>query len=152
KTKKYVEIEKTGCNYTLKTDSLDFYRNGMSKNKDCKNRVSSHQTSNEQKIEILHEFKTSCPRLLESCIHYALEMYRSNSGREFFKCKLDHIVNIVDIIGHVIDTCRSSNQNISRDELIEKVLEKLEYRGEIRPNPQETPGEVGLALWVRQNI
>lgn len=151
--KKYEEIKKTGCNYTLQTDSLEFLKNGMSKHVDSKSRVSAHQTSNEKYIEVLHEFQTSCPALLEKCVHYCLEMYRSNGGREFFGCKLDHIKNIVEIIGHVLDSCRSSFEDISREELIQIILEKLEfiYKRETQAvNIKKTEDEI--AHWVTENV
>lgn len=121
---KYFEIEKTGFNYIIRTDSMDFYRVGMTKN--LEKRIKSHQTSNEATIEVLHQFKTSNPRLLESCVHYALQIYRCNSNREFFRCNHQHIQNVMEILGHVLDTCRSSSEEISREELLEKIFEKLE--------------------------
>jgi nucleoid DNA-binding protein len=119
---KYEEVPKTGNNYTLQTDSLTHYRNGMTI-RETKKRVSEHQTSNEEKIVIKHEFATSEPRLLEKMVHCSLP---NKSNGEFFGCKLDHIKNVVDILGHTLDTVKSSSENMTKKEIMEKVHEKLE--------------------------
>jgi len=72
-------------------------------------------------IEVLLDFETSNPDLLEKCVHYILDRYRCNSNREFFDCDVNYIKTILEICGNVIDTLKSTYQHISKEELVEKL-------------------------------
>jgi prophage antirepressor-like protein len=101
KEKTYDEIEKTGHIYVIKTDG----GTKVGKTKDAVNkRIRGLQTGNVNNIEILLDFKTSNPDLLEKCAHYILDRYRCNSNREFFDCDINYIKTIVEICGNVINT------------------------------------------------
>jgi phage anti-repressor protein len=118
KEKTYEEIEKTGHIYVIKTDG----GTKVGKTKDAVNkRIRGLQTGNVNNIEILLDFKTSNPDLLEKCAHYILDRYRCNSNREFFDCDINYIKTIVEICGNTIDTLKSTYQHISNDELVEKL-------------------------------
>jgi hypothetical protein len=53
----------------------------VGKTKDAVNkRIRGLQTGNVNNIEILLDFKTSNPDLLEKCAHYILDRYRCNSN------------------------------------------------------------------------
>jgi len=94
KEKTYEEIEKTGHIYVIKTDG----GTKVGKTKDAVNkRIRGLQTGNVNNIEILLDFKTSNPDLLEKCAHYILDRYRCNSNREFFDCDINYIKTIVEI-------------------------------------------------------
>jgi prophage antirepressor-like protein len=118
KEKTYEEIEKTGHIYVIKTDG----GTKVGKTKDTVNkRIRGLQTGNVNNIEILLDFKTSNPDLLEKCAHYILDRYRCNSNREFFDCDINYIKTIVEICGNVINTLKSTYQHISKDEIVEKL-------------------------------
>ena len=118
KEKTYEEIEKTGHIYVIKTDG----GTKVGKTKDAVNkRIRGLQTGNVNNIEILLDFKTSNPDLLEKCAHYILDRYRCNSNREFFDCDINYIKTIVEICGNVINTLKSTYQHISKGELVEKL-------------------------------
>ena len=118
KEKIYEEIEKSGHIYVIKTDG----GTKVGKTKDAvKKRIKGLQTGNMNDIEMLLDFKTSNADLLEKTVHYILDRYRCNSNREFFDCDIDYIKIVVNVIGNTIDTLKSCYQNISKDELLDKL-------------------------------
>ena len=107
--KTYEAIEKSGHIYVIKTDG----GTKVGKTKDTvTKRIRGLQTGNMNDIEVLLDFETSNPDLLEKCVHYILDRYRCNSNREFFDCDVNYIKNIVEICGNVIDTLKSTYQHI----------------------------------------
>jgi hypothetical protein len=117
KEKVYEEVEKRGFVYVIKTDSYNFYKVGKTKDIVLK-RVKGLQTGNVNNIQILLEFPTSNPDLLERCVHYILDRYRCNSNREFFDCNFEYIQKIIEICGNTIDTLKSTYQNIFNSQSI----------------------------------
>ena len=124
KEKIYEEVEKRGFVYVIKTDSYNFYKVGKTKDFVLK-RVKGLQTGNVNDIQILLEFPTSNPNLLESCVHYILDRYRSNSGREFFDCNFEYIQKIIEICGNTIDTLKSTYQNIFNSQSINGIDKEI---------------------------
>jgi len=124
KEKIYEEVEKRGFVYVVKTDSYTFYKVGRTKDFVLK-RVKGLQTANEVDIQILLKFPTSNPNLLESCVHYILDRYRSNSGREFFDCDFEYIKKIIEICGNTIDTLKSTYQNIFNSGFINNIDKEI---------------------------
>ena len=120
KEKTYEEIEKTGHIYVIKTDAQGSYKVG--KTKDAVNkRIRGLQTGNVDNIQVLLDFKTINPDLLEKNVHYILDRYRCNSNREFFDCDINYIKTVVAICGNILNTLKSTYQHISKDELFEKL-------------------------------
>jgi prophage antirepressor-like protein len=120
KEKVYEEIEKTGHIYVIKTDG----GTKVGKTKDAvTKRIKGLQTGNRNDIEVLLDFKTSNADLLERTVHYILDRYRCNSNREFFDCDIEYIKTIVETIGKVIDTLKSCYQNITKDQILDKLSE-----------------------------
>jgi len=121
KEKTYEEIQKTGSVYALLIDNRIKvgYTTGP-----VKARVQALQTGNVNDIEILMDFPTSNPQLLERIVHYALDRYRSNSNREFFDCNIEHIRRITYLCGTVLDTAKSCYQNITDNEVDVQLKEK----------------------------
>jgi hypothetical protein len=130
KQKTYEDIERTGHIYVIKTDAQGSYKVGKTKDNVTK-RIKGMQTANVNNIEIVLDYPTSNPDLLEKCVHYILDRYRCNSNREFFDCNIEYIKMIVSICGHTIDTLKSTYQHITKDELYSKMnrlgLEIKEY-------------------------
>lgn len=123
----YDEIEKPGHVYVLETDGGI----KVGKTKDpVKKRVKNLQTGNVNDIKILFDYQTCNQDLLEKYVHYILQRYRCNSNREFFDCNVEYIINVIRIAGNVLDTLKSSFENISNDEIFEKMSSKL---NEIHP-------------------
>jgi hypothetical protein len=124
KEKIYEEVEKRGFVYVIKTDSYNFYKVGKTKDF-VLNRVKGLQTGNVYDIQILLEFPTSNPDLLERCVHYILDRYRCNSGREFFDCDFEYIKKIIEICGNTIDTLKSTYQNIFNSQSINGIDKEI---------------------------
>jgi prophage antirepressor-like protein/uncharacterized protein YnzC (UPF0291/DUF896 family) len=124
KSRTYEEIQKTKCVYILSTDKLGIYKCGRTKNS-VERRKNDLQTNCVDTIEILFEYKTNNDILLESIIHYVLDRYRTNSNREHFECNLEYMIMIIEYIGKMIDTCKSTFQTISREEFVDKVNSNL---------------------------
>ena len=101
KEKIYEEIEKTGHVYVIKMDGG--YKVGKTKDAVIK-RVKGMQTANVNNIVIMLDFECSNAYLLEKCVHYILDRYRCNNNREFFDCNVEYIIEIVNIVGSVIDS------------------------------------------------
>lgn len=122
KEKIYEEIEKTGHVYVIKMDGG--YKVGKTKDAVIK-RVKGMQTANVNNIVILLDYECSNADLLEKCVHYILERYRCNNNREFFDCNVDYIIEVVNILGGVIDTLKSMYQHIPIEDMKHKIEEKL---------------------------
>lgn len=152
KEKKYEEIEKNGHVYIIKTDGG--YKVG--KTKDINNRMKGLQTANLKDIEVVLDFRTSNSDLLERTVHYVLDRYRCNSNREFFDCNINHIKNVINIIGSTIDTLKSCYQNISNDELTNKLNEKMctnyNIEGLELINPPLYTYDTDFENWLNENI
>jgi phage anti-repressor protein len=113
KAKTYEQIVINGYIYVIRTDGGI----KVGKTKDIIKRLQSLQTANVNNIEIVMQFPTSNPDILERCVHYILDRYRCNHNREVFDCEVDYIMNIVRICGSTIDTLKSTYQHISPEEL-----------------------------------
>jgi hypothetical protein len=154
KRTKYEEVPKTGSNYTIQTDCIGVYKNGFTE-RELKKRVKEHQTSNAEQIVILHDFRTSEPRLLEKIVHRSLP----NGNGEFFRCDLQHMKNVVDILGHTIDTVKSSSQMMTKEEIMSKIHEKLQIGTETEKTTQkevevieEISDEKKFLNWLHCNV
>jgi len=158
KEKIYEEIEKTGHIYVIKTDG----GTKVGKTKDAvKKRIKGLQTGNMNDIEMLLDFKTSNADLLEKSVHYILDRYRCNSNREFFDCDIDYIKIVVNIIGNTIDTLKSCYQNISKDELLDKLNINLGTNYDIVNNMESVENQqlqppplydTDFENWLNENI
>jgi prophage antirepressor-like protein len=122
KEKVYEEIEKTGHVYVIKMDGG--YKIGKTKDAVIK-RVKGMQTANVNNIIIMLDFECSNADLLEKCVHYILERYRCNNNREFFDCNVEYIIEIVNIVGSIIDSLKSMYEHISIEDMKKKIEEKL---------------------------
>ena len=162
KEKTYEAIEKTGHIYVIKTDAQGSYKVG--KTKDAVNkRIRGLQTGNVNNIEILLDFKTSNPDLLENCAHYILDRYRCNSNREFFDCDPEYIKSIITVVGSTIDTLKSCYKHISNDELTSRLESGVKFtindniNDNISDNINDRPPEynaenVNFYNWLDKNI
>lgn len=162
KEKVYEEIEKTGHIYVIKTDG----GTKVGRTKDAvKKRIKGLQTGNMNDIQVLLDFKTSNPDLLERTVHYILERYRCNSNREFFDCDVEFIKTVVETSGKVIDTLKSCYQQITKEEILAKLsengininLEHSEYKSERKYENKESntiflEEENDLYNWLNNNI
>jgi peptide methionine sulfoxide reductase MsrA len=136
-TVSYEEIEKIGHIYVLQCDGG--IKVGKTKN-DVKKRIKGLQTGNVEDIKILYDFETSNADLLERYIHYILQRYRCNSNREFFDCDVQYIINVVNMSGIVLDTLKSTFDQISQEEVVHKISEKLQIPITMAPRKQDEMG------------
>ena len=142
----YEEVEKTGYNYILSTDKPGIYKEGLAK--DPKKRIKGLQTGNVDDIQILFEYPTSNPALLESFVHFVLDRYRCNSNREHFRCDLEYMKTVIKLAGKMIDTLKSSFHTISKEEL----LERLEMDIYIEEENEVENEESEFYNWCSENI
>jgi prophage antirepressor-like protein len=119
KEKVYEPIVLDQTVYVMSTDKDNVYKIGET-GSNAKKRKNQMQTNCVEDIDILFEFKTCNSKVLENIVHNILEKYRY-SGREHFLCNLDYIKMIISIVGKVFNTCKSTSQNISHKEIIEKI-------------------------------
>jgi len=120
KETKYEEIEKNEYVYVFSTDKPGTYKIGKSKDPSLRKR--GIQTGQVDEINILFKYNTHNMSILEDVAHYILDEYRCKSRREFFRCKLDHIINVLNILGNTINVLKSSYEEINILEIKEKLL------------------------------
>lgn len=101
--------------YVIQTDINGIYKIGRTN--DVPKRIKSMQTSNVEDIQIIIDFRTCNSTLLELCVHSILKQYRCNPRREFFKCNIDHIKNVIRICGNTIDLLSSCKDTITTNEI-----------------------------------
>ena len=119
KEKVYEPIALDETVYVMSTDKDNVYKIGET-GSNAKKRKTQMQTNCVEDINILFEFKTCNSKVLENIVHNILEKYRY-SGREHFLCNLDYIKMIINIVGKVFNTCKSTSQSISQKEIFEKI-------------------------------
>ena len=74
-------------------------------------------------IKVLYEYKTSDDVLLESMVHKILNRYKLN--REHFTCNVEYMKSIINIAGNTLDILNSTFEYITKDEILEKIYDKL---------------------------
>jgi prophage antirepressor-like protein len=116
----YEQVALTSILYVFTTDKDGVYKIGETK-KTTKGRIQGLQTACVDDIVVKYAFNTCNSKLLESMVHYILDHYRCNANREHFRCKLDHIILVINTVGKVLNTCKSSFQTISKEELYDKI-------------------------------
>jgi hypothetical protein len=110
----------SGHIYVLKTDHDKDVKVGKTKNP-VKKRVKQLQTGNVNNIEILMEYSSCNHHLLEKIAHYVLGDYRS-SKREYFRCNIPFIKNMVEITGNILNVLKNEiKETDSRQEIIKKI-------------------------------
>jgi hypothetical protein len=105
--------------YCFSTDIDNVYKIGKTTNTSS-TRKSNSQTNLVKDIHILHEVKTSDCDLLEKLVHYSLSKYRLGK-REHFSCRLQHIKLVMNKCSKFINTFGSIRQNISENEIHDKL-------------------------------
>lgn len=117
----FEQVNLNETSYVFSTDIDGVYKIGKTDKPTAKKRAQQLQTACVEEIQILYEYHTCNSLLLEKTVHYILERYRCNSNREHFRCKLDYIKMIINLVGKVVNTCKSSYQTITYDQLKEKI-------------------------------
>ena len=120
----YDEIDKSEFIYILSTDIDGVYKIGKSNS--IPNRKNTLQTACVKNINILFQYATFNKTILENVIHYVFDYYRCKSNREHFRINLHYAINIIKISGLFLDTLKSTYENITFDEIIEKINNKLD--------------------------
>ncbi len=125
KQKTYSEVEKNQHIYILKTDGG--IKVGKTKDMVTK-RIKGLQTGNVNKIEILYDYITSNADILERLVHYILDDYRCESGREFFNCDVKYIKRVIRKCGALMHTLKSSYEHTPIEELDGRLKAKICYK------------------------
>ena len=120
----YDEIDKSEFIYILSTDIDGVYKIGKSNS--IPNRKNTLQTACDKNINILFQYTTFNKTILENVIHYVFDYYRCKSNREHFRINLHYAINIIKMSGLFLDTLKSTYENITFDEIIEKINNKLD--------------------------
>lgn len=93
---------KAGYIYVFKaSDQLNLHRIGRSSN--IKRRITEHQSSRADDIDVLYQFKTDDIVFVESCIHKALKDKRYRKYKEVFEADIDMIKMLLNKCSGVID-------------------------------------------------
>lgn len=93
---------KAGYIYVFKaSDKLNLHRIGRSSN--LKRRITEHQSSRADDIDVLYQFKTDDIVFVESCIHKALKDKRYRKYKEVFEADIDMIKMLLNKCSGVID-------------------------------------------------
>ena len=93
---------KAGYIYVFKAhESLNLHRIGRSSN--LKRRITQHQSSHADDIEILYRFRTDDIVFVESCVHKALKDKKYRKYKEVFEADLDMIKMLLNKCSGVID-------------------------------------------------
>ncbi len=116
--KTFENIRMTGFVYVLKTDSIECYKIGKT-SRTVNKRIKNLQTGNVNDILNMFEYETCNEDLLEKLVHFLLDKYRIN--REFFKCDLNYIINIIKISGKMIEILKSSSEELCINEILRKI-------------------------------
>lgn len=105
--------------YAMSTDKEYITKVGKAEKQTSKKRKGQLQTACVDDINILYEVKTSNCKLVEDLVHYTLHKYRSNSGREHFRCDIEHIKLVMNVCAKFVNTIGSISQGITKEELIQ---------------------------------
>ena len=81
-----------GIIYILKVD--DLYKIEIIEN--LQKRTNNYNTSYPNKTNIVYYKKTKCPIQIELCIKSILYNYRIKNRKEFYYCKLEKIINVIN--------------------------------------------------------
>ena len=118
----YEEIERNEFIYIISIGGK-VYKIGFTK--DTKTRIKQLQTAHNEEIILEAKYATYNGKIIESVIHDILDRYRTNANREFFRCSLDYLKNICQITVNYYNTLKSTYENITNEELNEKIKEKI---------------------------
>jgi len=154
-TKTYEEVEKLEHVYVLSTDKDGIYKIGRTK--DVPSRKRSLQTACIDDIDTLLDFPTNKSKILEDSVHHVIDHYRCKSNREHFRCNLNYVKAIIEILGTCLDTCKSTFDTMSKREIIQKIGENF---GQHIPVQEKTIIENQkiiencneIELWLNNNI
>ena len=130
RTKTYEEIPKHDHVYINKeVAELNSDRHKLGKALDEKRREAQFNTGSAQgRRNIIYARETHNGKLVEDMAKAALKRYHIGNfgGTENYNCKSEHTANVFDIACVVCDTLASSFEFITRDELIDRLVSKLE--------------------------
>lgn len=93
---------KAGYIYVFKaSEQLNLHRIGRSSN--LKRRITEHQSSQADDIDVLYRFKTDDIVFVENCIHKALKDKRYRKYKEVFEADIDMIKMLLNKCSGIID-------------------------------------------------
>jgi len=104
KKRKREEQEK-GYVYVFSNPIYSYYGENVYKigySKEPEKRVRDFDTSYPEETTIVYTYKHERARVLEQSVHKALDMFRLFPNREFFKCSVPTIREIVECLGNKV--------------------------------------------------
>jgi prophage antirepressor-like protein len=129
KTRKYVEIPKLDNNYINKeVAELHCDKHKVGKAIDTKRRESALNTGSAEGSRMIHKSPTHNARLVETIVLDARKKYHIGTmgGCEHFSNHIEHTVDVMDVAQIVTHTLASSYEYITREELLDVLIQKLE--------------------------
>jgi hypothetical protein len=124
-SKTYEELPRLDNAYIHKDASqLGTDNHKLGKTVDDKSRESGLNTSLVAGGKMIYVRPSTNGKLLEDNAKHVLKRY--HIAREHYNCRPDHTADVFDILGIVLDTLSSSRESISRQELMDRVIEKFQ--------------------------
>ena len=99
------EEQEQGFVYVFSNPMYSYYGENVYKigySKDPEKRVHDFDTSYPEETTIVYTYKHERARTLEQSVHKALDMFRLFPNREFFKCNVSTIREIVECLGNKV--------------------------------------------------
>jgi hypothetical protein len=125
RTKVYEAVDRLDKVYVCKDAAhLNTDKHKIGKAIDDTKREATLNTALADGAKMVYVLEVSNGKLVEDIAKHALKRY--HHAREHYNCKLDHTCDVYDIGGTVVDTLASSYEFITRDDLFDKVTERLE--------------------------
>ncbi len=129
RSKTYEEVPKMDhvyINKELTEASNDIHKIG--KSIDPKKRLAQFRTASARGIVEVYQRATHNAPIVEKIVEVAMKRYHyaSLGGEEHYNCDVEHSINIIDVASTVVDTLAGCYEYISREELVQTVLRRLE--------------------------
>ena len=111
----------------------------------------------------LYQRATYNAPIVEKIVEVAMKRYHyaSLGGEEHYNCDVEHSINVVDVASTVVDTLAGCYECIRREELVQKVLRRLEDLLVDPPDVEppspvvaddEPPQEDVVKTWLQQIV
>ena len=129
KTKTYEEVPKLDHVYISKeVAELSSQTHKIGKAIDTKRRESQLNTGSAQGSRIIYERSTLNAKVVEDIVRVAQRRYHIGmlGGTEHYTNEIEHSVNVIDVACTVVDTLASTYEYITRNEMLNKLVAKIE--------------------------
>lgn len=114
--------------FQQKFERTNVYKIGETIN--LKKRKSQYLTGSSHGLDFVFQYKTHNSQLLETILKHLLYKYKFgnekiSTGKEWYKCDLNHIKNIISITGACIDNIYCYRETITKAEIIKNIIRNI---------------------------